>query len=115
MLSGTGISDAVSIESKPLVHAIQNIMNRFYMKHTTIIYITEQTTLATRNGLKPRDLASEIIRFVSEQAAMSYVIDDNVTLADRNFNRLFNVFVIDSYESFRYVAIKKEFDRRIFY
>lgn len=102
--------DAVPVESNAIVHAMLNIMNRFYTKHTSTIFITEQSlSLALKSGSKPLEIAGELIRIASQQAAVTYVIDNNVIFAHRRYNRLFNIFFIDSYESFRW-ANGLEFD-----
>lgn len=96
--------EAFPVESKIIIHAILDIMHRFYTRHTSTIFITEQSLpSAMRNESNPLEIAGEMIRIASEQASMAYVIENNVTLAYEKSNRFrfYNIFFIDTYESFR--------------
>lgn len=84
-----------------IVHAMQSIVNRFYTKHTPTIFITVRSSGTVKNGWKPEEIAGEIIRIGSDHTSMAYVIENNITSIFERYNRRFNVFLIDSYESFK--------------
>lgn len=78
-------------------------MSRFYNRHTSNIFITEQSTRTVHSGFSPREISSEILRTGSNQMAMAYVIENHIKLNRMKYYRVFNVFLVDSYESFRYI------------
>lgn len=82
---------------------MQNVLNRFYNERTMTIFITEQSApVTTRSSLQPLEILGEMIRIESKQAAVTYIIDNNITRYTGQ-SRLFNIFFVDSYESFRSV------------
>lgn len=87
--------------SEAMIHALQYIVNHFYYQHTSNVFIMVQADQTSMNdGLKPLELASELIRIESSQMTCSYVIESNVTARQIIYQRDFNIFFVDNYESF---------------
>lgn len=80
------------IESSALIHALSNIMYRFYFKQTTTIFIMEPST---------SDIVDAMIKSQHDQTVIAYVIESQITVNHNIVYRTFNIFLIDSYESFR--------------
>lgn len=89
------------MESKVIVDALDRVMERFYCQRTSIVCIMEQSTLTTNNGLKPIDVAGELIRTENNRTLMTYVIENRVALKRTAYQRFYNIFIIDGYESFK--------------
>lgn len=104
ILSSNSISIPINstyANSEAMIHALQYILNHFYCKHTSNVFIMVQANQTSINdGLKPLELASELIRIESSQMTCSYVIESNVTARQNIYQRNFNIFFIDNYESF---------------
>lgn len=100
-LDSSEMLDPSQIESKVIVEALDNIVERFYSRHTSIVFILEQSTLMTNSGLKPIEVAGELIRMESNRISMAYIIENHITLKLTDYQRFYNIFLIDSFESFR--------------
>lgn len=88
-----------SIHSNTIVHALENVLDRFYTKRASVIFIAVQSSRTGNNVSEPIEVAGEIIRIESDRTSMTYVIEKHVTT--EAYQRYYNVFLIDSYESFR--------------
>lgn len=88
-------------ESKSIVYAMQNIVDRFYSEYSSNVFIMEKSNQTIKHDLKPIDLVGELIQIGSDHTSITYVIETNGTFVFQRYNRAFNVFFIDSYESFR--------------
>lgn len=98
----TEMIDPVPIESKVIVDALDNVMERFYKQRTTIVFLMEQSILSVNSsGLKPIEVAGELIRMENNRISMTYVIENHITLKQTGYQRFYNIFLIDSFESFR--------------
>lgn len=95
----------IETESKVIVQALDNVLERFYSRRTpTINIIVEQSTLTTVNSeLKPIELAGELIRLESDRTShrMTYVIENHLAMKKPAYQRSYNIYLVDSYESFR--------------
>lgn len=95
----------VEIESKVIVQALDSVLERFYSPRTpTINIIVEQSTSTMVNSeLKPIEVAGELIRMESNRTSnrMTYVIENHLAMKKPAYQRSYNIYVIDSYESFR--------------
>lgn len=94
-------TDPAQIKSKIIIQALDNVMDRFYGRRTTVVFIMEQSTLTANNGLKPIEVAGELIRMQCNRTSMTYVIENHITLKQMGLQRFYNIFLVDSYESFR--------------
>lgn len=106
ILSSTQISDAlneIKIDSRPIVYALKNIMDRFYNNRTSVVFITMQSSQVNSGGLKPAEVAGEMIRINSNRISMTYVIENHMTMIHMQYPHTYNIFLVDSYESFRQV------------
>lgn len=83
-------------------HALENVMDQFYTKRTLIVFIAVQSSQIGNNGLKPIEVAAEMIRIKSNRIAMMFVIENHVTV-NQAYQRYYNVFLTDSYDSFRQI------------
>lgn len=99
------------IHSKATVHALENILDRFYTKRTSIVFIAVHSSRTGNNGLKPIDVAGEVIRIESYRTSkrLTYVIEKHVTV-NQAYQRFNNVFLVDSYDSFRQVFVQYQFN-----
>lgn len=90
--------------SHAIVNALENIMNRFYSKWTSTVFITQQSSLTiARNGYltRPNEIAGEMMRVGSNHGfSVAYVIE-NCTQKNWSYHRFYNIFLVDSYDSFR--------------
>lgn len=93
--------DPARIESNVIVEALDNVMEHFYSQRTSIVFIMEQSTLSVNSGLKPIEVAGELVRMESDRISMTYVIENPITLKQMSYQRFYNIFLIDSFESFR--------------
>lgn len=90
------------LDSQATVEALENIINRFYIDLTSTIFIMEQSSLTVWNGLKPNEIAGEMMRIGSKQFFMAYVIENSIrTNIHLSYHRFFNIILVDSYDSFR--------------
>lgn len=103
-MSESAALQPLQMESMATVHAIQNIVNRFYSMYAPTVFIMEQSLRTKSVSSQPCELAGEMIRIGSEQSSIAYVIGNEITLNQQKRPRHFNVFFIDSYESFRQVT-----------
>lgn len=90
------MNDSVVIDSKILVKALDNVISQFYSKRTSNIFIAVRSSL-NKSKLTPDQMAGEILR--NNKNVISFIIENNVTI--RKYERFFNIFLIDSYESFK--------------
>lgn len=88
------------VESKALTRALEDILERFYSKHTSTLFVRMHSSLSVRDNPDPNEIVNEMIRN-QNQISMCYVIESQSTIHDEMSNRFFNIFVVDSYESFR--------------
>lgn len=85
-------------KSLPLILTIEKILEDFNSKQSDSLFISEQTTLHSNNGLQPNELLNELIQFMSNQTMISFVIDSVENTSKKFYNHL---LIIDTYESFR--------------
>lgn len=85
--------------SQTMIHALENIVCRFYSDRTSTVFIMEQSSQANGGGMKPSEMVNELIR--RNRAELTYVIENRITVNHMQVCRVFNIFLIDSYESFR--------------
>lgn len=97
-------TNLVKHKSDVLVHAMGNIMNRFYNKQTNTIFILHQSSEAAPKTyeLKPLDVLGEIIR---NEEDLAYVVEEHTALHSIGYSRSFNIFIVDNYNSFRQVYL----------
>lgn len=87
--------------SSTIIHALENVLDRFYSKITPTVFITVASSLiANKYGPKPNELVGDIMRLKSKRSSMAYVIG-NQTIHFSRSPRVYNVFIVDSYDSFR--------------
>lgn len=92
-----------------IVRAMENIIGQFYSKQTSNVFIAFQSSQENNESSKPADVAEELIKLDSSKVSMTYVIESNSTinqmyLTINTHQRIHNIFVVDSYESFRQVS-----------
>lgn len=87
----------IKADSRMLAHAMQNIINRFYSKHSSTVFILE----GCNQALQSKELLGELTLIGSDRVSITYVIENNVTTNPEILLRHFNIFVVDSYESFK--------------
>lgn len=93
--------DPVDVSTPAIVRAMENIIDRFYRIRTKKLFIMEQTSVSMSHGPSPIEIAGEIVRFEREHLSMAYVIENHTSAQFGSYHRFFNVFLVDSYESFR--------------
>ncbi|XP_055325489.1 uncharacterized protein LOC129579433 [Sitodiplosis mosellana] len=98
------------IESKVIVHALDNVLDRFYSPRTSTVFIVEQSSLTVTSGLKPIEVAGELIRMESNRTSMTYVIENYIPLKKTAYQRDFNIFIVDCYESFSRIMFEMTTD-----
>lgn len=76
------------------VNAAIEILKSFYMKVTTTVFITISSET---NEIK--ELLGETIK--SEILLLTYVIEESEYVNDQSHRRYFNLFIVDTYESFQ--------------
>lgn len=92
--------------SSTIIHALENILDRFNSKIASTVFITVQSSLAKSNGPNPYEMAGDLMRLKSEQITMLYVMGNEVHYNKTPVRysrslRFHNVFIVDTYESFR--------------
>lgn len=87
--------------SSTIIHALENVLDRFYENTTPTLYITAQSSLSKINGPSPYEMAGDIIRLKSKQITMAYVMGNKIPDRYSRSPRFNNVFIVDSYKSFR--------------
>lgn len=92
------------LDSKPLINAMEVILDRFYSKETSTIFIMAKSALMIHKNLRPNEIVGEIIRY--NQIPMCYVLEERLANSSEIFNRFFNIFVADNYDSFRRIFIE---------
>lgn len=93
----------VHIDSKAIIYAMDNIMDRFYSKQTSTVFMMEQSSLAVSRNLEPEGLVDELMRIRNnDDISMCYVLESHIERSIEIYkHRFFNIFVVDSYDSFR--------------
>lgn len=81
------------------------ILDRFYLKETSTVFIMTKSSLANSPNLKPNEIVGEIIRS-NNQVSMCYVLEEHLVNNSEVFNRFFNIFVVDNYDSFRQIFVE---------
>lgn len=76
------------------VNATREILKSFYVNATTTVYITVGSET---NEI--REILGETIK--TENLPLSYVIEKSEYVSDEKHRRYFNMFVVDTYESFQ--------------
>lgn len=97
---------AVQVQSKALVRVMEYVMEHFYSKRTSTVFITQQSSMQASDHMKPIEMVGEMVRTESDGIPMAYVIEDHIKVdndTDYFFHRFFNIFIVDGYESFRQV------------
>lgn len=89
----------MSIDSRIIVRALENVINRIYTQRTTTVFIVVQTSFHKSNVLTPKETAGEMLRFENNNVLFGSIIENNVSLMV--YHRFFNIFLIDSYDSFK--------------
>lgn len=87
--------------SSTIIHALKSVLDRFYRNASPTVFITAQSSLTKSNGPNPYEMAGDIVRLKSEQITMAYVMGNKIPNHYSRSPRFNNVFIVDSYESFR--------------
>lgn len=87
--------------SLTIIHALENVLDRSYGKSTSTVFITVESSLTKSNGPSPYEMAGDVMRLNSERITMAYVMGNKIPARYSRSPRIHNVFIVDSYESFR--------------
>lgn len=89
----------VELSSSSIVQATMNIVDRFYNQQSSTVFIMYQTSLAFAHSPNPNEMVGEIVQFVGDRISSLYVVESHAS--EQFHHRNYNVFFIDSYDSFR--------------
>lgn len=87
-------SEQIHDKSLTMVLAIETILDDFI---SNSLYISEQTTSKSHDGLKPNELFDELLQFIGNQPRISVVID-SVEKVHTKFRNI--LLIVDSFECF---------------
>lgn len=81
-----------------MILAIEKMLQDFISKQSITWFLTHQTSTQCYDGLKPNELLCELIRYMSNQTTITFIIDN---LENENITIYNYLLIIDGYESFR--------------
>lgn len=87
--------------SSTIIHALETVLNRFYRTTTPTIFLTAQSSLTKSNGPNPYEMVGDLMRLKSKRIKMAYVVGNKIPDRYSRTPRFHNIFIVDSYESFR--------------
>lgn len=105
VLSGTLVSsyafdvksERINDGSLKMVLAIEKIVRD---SKSNSLFIGERAASSSHTELEPSELLSHLLKFMSNQTILSLVINSNN--GEENTKFLNHLFIVDSYDSFRY-------------
>lgn len=84
--------------SKVLINASGNMLDSFYSKRTTTVFMTVAAE-SERNQYQHFKIAKEIM--LTQDCNLSFAVETS-SLDNKLFRRFFSFFIVESYQSFRF-------------
>lgn len=84
----------IDANGKMLINAGRKILQTFYMHETSTVFITISSEMNERN-----EIFGEIIK--TDQLLITYVTEESEYVNDELHKRFYNLFIVDTYESFQ--------------